>query len=1399
MANGTGLLGNGFSKTTQAAVIVQQPMSPHLYHVFTLDAGAGVNGMRYSTVDMSLASGNGSVTTKNYLLYTPSSERMCATKHCNGTDTWVLTHEMGTSNFRAHLVSAAGVNTTAVISSAGPTYTFGFAFGSMKFSPNGSKLIVTFPSHQVALYDFDTSTGIVSNQIILGTVNTPYGCEFSSQGNIVYAGATVLNELHQWNLCAGSSSAIVASQFSIATSPGINLGSMQLAKNGKIYIARFGVSSLAVINNPGLSGAACGFSNSAQLLNPKLSQLGLPNFISSSLLQPAPPFSYTSNIAVSCNSATYTSPQFCAASGNSINALVWNFGDPASGPANTSTLSNPVHVYPGPGTYTTQLIIYYQCRSDTLRQPVVITSPTININTSSVTCNGLGTATASTLGGSGSYSYTWSPGSQTTAIASNLSPGMYTLTMFDNGGGCVGTVVVGVSPALISGAISSQSLACNGIATGTAGVSVNNGSGNYSYNWSGSPLTTATVNALAAGGHTVTVNDLTNNCSFSTGFNLAQPPALSLNIAVGSATACINTNISLSANATGGTGPYTYTWLPGAGGASAVATQSNGGTYSYSVNALDANSCSISANTSLSFVNSPNIIVSNASICPLQTGTLTAFGANTYTWLPSNSSGNSFTQSPLATTQYTVIGSSLSCTAQATASIVVKALPVPTLSANSPLCNNQSLSLTAAGGTAYVWSGPLGFNSSVQNPVLNPVAPNQSGLYSATLTGANACTAAASVSVTVHPTPTLSVLGATLCSNQSASLSAYSLPGASYFWSGPGSFTSNAQFPLLSSPPASLSGAYQLTVTSAQNCSNTASANVTITALPNVSITANSPLCFGSTLYLSGSGAINYNWAGPNGFSSAAQNPSLAAVSFSHAGSYSLTATTGPCVVVFTKTITINPLPNPTAGYNAPLCELQTLLLVAGPAQTYTWAGPQNFSSNLQNPGLSTVSFSNAGQYSLSVTDANGCVGHTSLVVNVLSNPIPIASGATVCLGGNVSLSASGGMAYTWSGPNNFSANTQNVYLQNISANQTGNYTVIVTGSNSCSSYTTANLQGFNYSLPNPTIVATPSVCVNSSITLQGSGGLTYSWSGPEGFVSTSPNITFLASQISMTGAYTLSVMNASYCVGSNTVFVQVYPLPSATLISSQNKLCVPFCSEFSLLRDPASAPLQSFQYFVEGQFYNEPVIKACITQSGQQIINVYYSDANSCSNASTLLITAYPKPLADFEYFPIKPIAGIDRVEFSNRTQGSKQNSWAWLFSSGDSLWGQNASFLFQEAGTYPVALMVSNEWNCLDTVIKAVNVLEDFALYVPNAFTPNGDGLNDVFRPAGTGLHNYRLEIYNRWGHTLFVTEDFLQGWDGYFKGEPSQEDVYSYKIIYSLEGGKTFEKTGWVMLER
>ncbi|HQQ95508.1 MAG TPA: gliding motility-associated C-terminal domain-containing protein, partial [Bacteroidia bacterium] len=350
-----------------------------------------------------------------------------------------------------------------------------------------------------------------------------------------------------------------------------------------------------------------------------------------------------------------------------------------------------------------------------------------------------------------------------------------------------------------------------------------------------------------------------------------------------------------------------------------------------------------------------------------------------------------------------------------------------------------------------------------------------------------------------------------------------------------------------------------------------------------------------------------------------------------------------------------------------------------------------------------------------------------------------------------------------------------------------------------CSSYTTVNLLGFNYSLPSPVIVATTTVCVNAMINLQASGGASYAWSGPEGFVSTSNMISFLALNTGMSGTYTLTVTNSSFCAGSNTVYIQVNPLPEASLQSTYNKLCVPFCTDFTLVQTNTSLGLQSVQYYIEGKVYSGPSAKACIKTPGNQAVYAIYTDLNGCSNNASLSITAFEKPKADFEYFPIKPVAGVDEVTFYNRSLGNNISSWSWYFISGDSLLGEKQVYRFEEAGSYPVALLVSNSFNCYDTIVKVVQVEDDFALYVPNAFTPNADGLNDLFRPVGTGLKAYKIEIYNRWGKTIYVSEDFFEGWDGTFQGELCKEDVYSFKIECTKTGGKTYNTSGWLMLER
>jgi gliding motility-associated-like protein len=112
-----------------------------------------------------------------------------------------------------------------------------------------------------------------------------------------------------------------------------------------------------------------------------------------------------------------------------------------------------------------------------------------------------------------------------------------------------------------------------------------------------------------------------------------------------------------------------------------------------------------------------------------------------------------------------------------------------------------------------------------------------------------------------------------------------------------------------------------------------------------------------------------------------------------------------------------------------------------------------------------------------------------------------------------------------------------------------------------------------------------------------------------------------------------------------------------------------------------------------------------------------------------------------------------------------------------------QNASHDFSGVGNFPVTIVMTNIYGCTDTLIRAVEVIEDFTMYIPNAFTPNGDGINDLFQPKGMGWmpDKYEFLIYDRWGNLIFKTNDYAKGWDGTVKGSGGicPSDVYVYKI--------------------
>jgi hypothetical protein len=302
MANGNGLAGIA---GTQPLVAVKQPGNNTLYYVFTLDQGGGINGAKYSIVDMALAAGLGSVTIKNATLYTPSCEKQVAVRHCNGRDVWIVSHEYNSNKFRSYLLTSIGLNPTPVITAIGETPGQGNSnnslmstAGDMKITPDGKKLALAVYGASVPstlglggfqLFDFDASTGVISNSLILlnapNAIGSPFSVEFSSDGTKLYGvGQPSLNNipaiLYQWDICSQFTTAIIASQYSLNLGAGFVFGALQRAINNKIYMAVGGTQNLHVINNPNASGVAMGFTLNGQSLAPTSTcYSGLPNYI----------------------------------------------------------------------------------------------------------------------------------------------------------------------------------------------------------------------------------------------------------------------------------------------------------------------------------------------------------------------------------------------------------------------------------------------------------------------------------------------------------------------------------------------------------------------------------------------------------------------------------------------------------------------------------------------------------------------------------------------------------------------------------------------------------------------------------------------------------------------------------------------------------------------------------------------------------------------------------------------------------------------------------------------------------------------------------------------------------------------------------------------------------------
>ena len=1420
MANGSGMY--GYYSAIQSCLIVKQPQSSNLYYIFTNNTCNGNSGLYYSVVNMSLAAGQGSVVVKNVPV-TPSAlsltEQLAATRHCNGVDTWIVVHDAicsytapPTTDFYAYLVTSAGVNTVAVISTAG---TVGINNASLqsciKISPNGKKLASASSTGGLHLFDFDNATGVVSNSVLIKSLSA-YGCEFSPDNRFLY-GDFKSNGLAQFDLCAGSPSAIAASEFSVG--PGFTSGfSMQIAKNKKIYYAN------RAINNPNIYGSGCNYVTNGFTFTTNILGAGLPNFDNSVFNEvTSPPFTYTISHLPVCMTASFTAPSAqllatCAYGNYSLASVSWNFGDPGSGTSNTSSLMNPVHVYPAAGTYTAQVLLYNPCGGliDTVKQPVVITSPSLNIVTSSVTCASLGTATVS-VNYAAPFSYTWLPGGQTGSAVSSIVPGTQSIIAQGPSGACSFTSGVYFAPIIpLTGSLNhTGTLSCNGASTGTAGYSnLAGGSPSQNYLWSNgvNSYTAPNVSTLSAGLWSATVTDALTGCTISDLFLIMQPLAQVITLTAGSPTACPGTGVVLTGTASGGTPGYSYSWSGPSSGNTATVSENMPGTYVYSITSVDNNSCQATGTISVDFIAPPTLSVGNVYICPLQTGTLTVSGASSYTW-NNVTVGNTFTASPPASQQYTVVGSALGCNSTATAAIILKPVPVPAIGNNVPVCQNGNLQLYATAGAAYSWDGPQGFSAGTQNPLISSVTLNHSGVYNVTVTGVNSCTASISKTIMVNPTPTLSAAGSTVCTSQTLSLYASSA-GSSFLWNGPNGFSSATQNPVLSNLVLASGGDYTVRVTSAAGCTNAAVAQASVVLPPSLSIalSGNGTLCAqalnGSpnTITLTSSGAASYTLTTPNHLYNTNPNGPVSPLTSVPPFQGTVTVATatlqgsnGICTAITTVSFSI--IPNPTVALTP------TPVICAGQSYTYHSAGANSFTWGPGSPGLNTytgpvtvASPTLTSVYSV-VGGSLGCNSGTQ-TSTITVFPLPLVSIAPqnplICRGKNIDLVASGtGTFYQWSPPIGLSSVTGATV--SAAPSQSQEYTVVASANN-CTSQAMVTVTVLP--LPVPVIALDDNrFCLNEEVTLKGTGGVRYAWAGPDGLKGYGPVFSFIANSLALTGEYTLTATDAKGCSASTGTVIEIDPLPAGKL-TGPTEGCVPFQSDYKF--SPINSIHITGNWVINNKSFTGNPFSYYFTQPGEYKIMGHLQDTvTQCRDSYTLFVQAYSPPVADFTWLPEKPVEEFDEVIFTNKSTGEDQTAWSWFINNGYSSNDENTSFLFKEAGNYPVALVVMTERGCSDTVVKSVFIEQDFTMYVPNAFTPNGDNVNDVFLPVIRSLKTYQLRIFDRWGQMVFSTSDILQGWDGTFNGQPCKQDVYSWKVVLDSDNGTVKEAAGGVLLFR
>lgn len=1073
---------------------------------------------------------------------------------------------------------------------------------------------------------------------------------------------------------------------------------------------------------------------------------------------------------------------------------------------NTGSTSASIAVSPGSTTnYTVTGTNSFGCVNTKTTNVTVNPLPAI---TAVVSSTAICVGSTATLTGTGATTYTWNPGSLT-GSAAVVSPGattQYTVTGM-NGNSCINTQTVTLTvnslPA-ITAVVSSTAICVGSTATLTS-------TGATAYTWNPGALTGSviSVNPTSTTIYTVTGTNGTG-CVNTKTLSLVVNALPLVTLASSPNAICSGQTATLTAS-----GATTYIWGTGATGN--IITVLPSSTNIYTVSGTDINNCINTQTIGLTVNLNPVVtaVLSSTVICAGEIATITGSGATTYTWNPGFLTGSVISVNPSSSTIYTVTGSNGSgCVNTETINLTVNSLPLVTANSTaSSICNGQPVTLNGSGALSYAWN----------NGVTDGLAfsPSSSGSYSVAGTDVNGCVATDTIYITVNGLPTL-IAGSTstaVCSGNFVSLTG---SGAlTYTWN-PGALSGSA---VTVNPLSNI--IYTLSGTDGVGCVNTETISLTVNPLPVVS-TAATPLsiCVGQTAALTAAGAASYTW-----------NPGILtgatiAVSPSSTTVYTVTGVDGSgCANTGSVSLSVSMNPTVTVVSSpSVICEGQSAILTANGANSYLWdTGAVTFSIAV-SPTSTTV-------YTVTGTNGSNCTHTETISLTVNGNPtVTIGSSSSIiCAGQTTTLTASGAGIYVWNTGSLSSA-------INVSPSLTTIYSVTGTNGVNCTNTETINITVNAL----PVISVSPSntvMCQGQQQLLQASGAATYSWSG----TSTVANSITVSPTVMTT--YTVTGIDANSCVNSATAAVNIVSQPVVSINTPSTNVCMGytmtvvaigasnytwsngattnsivvqpftntsynvigtnggFCSDtaflaLTVLPLPSVSASANNTLICAGSSASLTAIGNAVTylwqpgnllganqtvqMNGPTTFTVYGEGSNGCSFFSTTFVDV-PSASAIIPLSTPSVVCAGDSAVLS--VIGATVTLW-----SGNEV--PNTSIVMPIINTTYThsAIDVNGCTSDISFTVEMNSNCDELIVY--NGFTPNGDGINDIWLIDNIEkFPNNKVVVYNRWGNKIFQTINYNNTdnvWDGKANGQTISDGTYIYIIVD--ESDKLIKK-GWI----